>query len=355
VPALAPRAATVTLDEYHLLSSDGLGTWLVTLDATPARASACAGIDRVLQSLEDPNASASVPSTENYRAWIGLVDPTCKLEYQQGRAPALANRLHEWAVSSNLGQRVPARILACTLHDAGALENLHAWLHDERSLAARAACFDRLLEWPEAVSIRQRALAYAVRGTGNKHVDPAVLFVSSQDDSPIVLDRLTPVLNAAAEKHAAGFDRLYANLCRDRSGAAAPQRTNACESLHDEHEANWTGYGKAIVTSVVATTLVAGAITTAYLARHSEGSRAIATSSGIVGGLLIGGAIGVGLQGHDRSGAGSAALLWTGVLAGSIGGGVAAYFASRSPGARAPTTGVALALPYIVTLGVAFQ
>jgi hypothetical protein len=238
MPDFSPHSPVVTLDEYHLLTSDGLGTWLITVDQTPARANACAGLERVFQSLEDPRASANLPSTDNYRSWIDLVDSACKPEYERGQAPALAKRLHDAASSTNVRQRVPARIIACALHDASALESLPSWLDDERSLTARAACFDRLLEWPEAAAIRKRALAQAVRGTRRKlHVDPAILLVSSRDDSPIILDRLTPVLYGAAHQHAAGLDRLYANLCRDRSGAAGPERINACESVHDEREA----------------------------------------------------------------------------------------------------------------------
>jgi hypothetical protein len=354
LPDLSPHAPVITLDEYHLLTSDGLGTWLITLDQTPVRANACAGLERFFQTLENPGASANLPSTDNYRSWLDLVDSACKPEYQRGQAPALAKRLHDWASSNDAGQRVPARIIACALHDADAIENLPSWLDDERSLTARAACFERLLEWPEAAAARKRALAQAVRGTRRKlHVDPAILLVSSQDDSPIVLDRLTPVLYAAAHQHAAGLDRLYANLCRDRSGAAGPERLSACESLEDDREASSNRHGGGTVVALVATTLVAGSVTAAYFTRHEDVSRGIATGSGILGGFTLGGIVGVAVQGGEVQR--DNAIMATGMLAGAIGGGVGAYLASRSPSARAPMTGVGLALPYLVTLIVALQ
>ena len=76
----------------------------------------------------------------------------------------------------------------------------------------------------------------------------------------------------------------------------------------------------------------------------------MATGSGALGGATIGAVGGLAIAYNRWDSKNAGALIFGGAIVGGVLGGVAAYYASASPSARAPTTAVGLVFPCIFVL-----
>jgi hypothetical protein len=102
--------------------------------------------------------------------------------------------------------------------------------------------------------------------------------------------------------------------------------------------------------------LFGGVVATAYVTRDSDVGRGITTGAGALGGATLGAGVGalagiaIGLP--NLSDKPVVPSIIVGALAGAVLGGIASHNLSASPSACAPTTGVALAFPYLLVLAI---
>ncbi|HSS39447.1 MAG TPA: hypothetical protein VLT58_11815, partial [Polyangia bacterium] len=358
---------TIALDDAHLLGigSSGAVTELA-LDGRAPPGRPCDGLARYLGQPRRP-----APSVFE----MGLVGDGCRAQVRRGEAPEVLARVRAW--TDEAGQTADtfvatvesvnadsARAFACALQNPAALQELPRWLKRSRG-RFHGICYRSLVTWPGADAVWERALRTAVskNSAGDWYVDRAVSDLVAAVPTREMRDRLVPTVRTAAERHASGFDDLRDGVCKadpDASGA----RQQTCAELASLHEKDW--WQKAAEEAakptppaypiLIATAVLAGATGVAYATRNEGASRAIATTSGALGGLTLGftaagvglvASRGWGLPGGGRDGGGwlAAASLLGGVL-----GGIGAYAASGSPASRAPVTAVGLAIPFVFTV-----
>jgi hypothetical protein len=215
--------------------------------------------------------------------------------------------------------------------------------------------------------VRGQILGRAVRKRegnwqGRWEIDPAVVAAANVMGSPELHGVLLPVLAGAHAHQALGYDRLRDAVCmNDRTMSS--DRARACSTLPVEGEDEWRQQRQIsrLLASGATTAVFAGAVTAAFVERHDEAGRLIATGAGVPLGAVIGLTVGGVLVSHlahiqDRSGAYSArdrvlvaGALVGGAVAGSVLGGWAARALAASPGARAPVTAIALAPVFLTT------
>ena len=194
-------------------------------------------------------------------------------------------------------------------------------------------------------------------------VDGTVIAAAEASGAAQVRDRLAPVLITAKERHAAGYDRLRAAVCREGESMSG-DRARACSALPAELEADWrrSDHLEQWVIRGVATAAYAGAITETTAEPRTTASRDIATAAvvpvGAAVGMVVFGLVANNavlgrdspLTASDPAGArifvvGSAIA---GAVAGSVAAGWLAY--SASAGSRESVTFLALTPVYLTTM-----
>ena len=362
---------TIALDDAHLLGigSSGAVTELA-LDGRGPPGRPCDGLARYLGQPQRPTPSVIE---------MGFVGDGCREQVRRGEAPEVLARVRAWTdeaapPAATFGATVQsvnadsARAFACALQDPAALQELPRWLTRSQG-RFHAICYRSLVTWPGADAVWERALRTVVsKNAAGWYVDRAVIDLVAAVPTREMRERLVSTLRTAAERHAGGFDDLRDAVCKpdpDASGA----RQQTCAQVASLHQKDWWRQAAEEAAQptppaypiLIATAVLAGATGVAYATRNEGASRAIATTSGALGGLTLGfTAAGVGLLtshgwgvpggGHDAGGWVAAASLLGGVL-----GGIGAYAASGSPASRAPVTAAGLAIPFLFTVVASFH
>jgi hypothetical protein len=303
------------------------------------------------------------------RATLALASEACRADVRRdpsGRLPsfvrdALSRREPGWV---NVG-----RVVACAVQDPAYLAAVPEWLADERHAEARAACFTTLWTWPGGEAIRPSAFGRAVRGDPpgaadeakqSWYVDRALLSVIARpgDLRPEARDRLLPVLRAAEERRAIGYDSLRAGLCV----AGEPwsgERARMCGDPSARSEAGW-GEDRERVwrwsMRLGATVPYLGAVAVAYVRRDSDLGLGIATGAGALAGASVGILLGAwaALADADPDYVEVAVVLGAAVL-GTLGGIAAHAAVDDSPEWRTPLTAGALLIPLTIVWGSAHR
>ena len=132
------------------------------------------------------------------------------------------------------------RVVACAVQDPAYLSAVPEWLADERHAEARAACFATLGTWPGAGrcarppsggrSARVRRLVRRSRAALGGRA-PGRLGREMRD-------QLAPVLRAAEERQAVGYDSLRAGVCVANERWSA-ERAQICGAPSASSEARW--------------------------------------------------------------------------------------------------------------------
>ena len=291
------------------------------------------------------------------------MSPACREQVHRGQAPALLSLVRTW--TGQTGAVDLGRSVACALQDDGSAKVLGAWLRDDESRRARSICLQSMATWPAAEPAWKPALDRAVRKVaGAYYVDPAVQALAAEVPRADVRERLVPVLRAADDRHASGFEQLRRGVCVvDPEMSAARRQT--CSDLVSRREADWrrprpSGDTHPAATVIVASALYAGAVALTYAAREQDAGRGIATGAGAVGGATLGiaasGLVALGAGTHSRGSIDAVpALLLGGAIAGGVLGGIAAHSLAREPSNRTAVTAVSLAVPYLLTLAITFN
>jgi hypothetical protein len=304
------------------------------------------------------------------RAYTVLITPACRAETRRGAAPAATSAARAWTQRREPGWIDRGRILLCTMQDPASLGEVAAWTADPDHAEVRAVCVSELATWPGAESVRDQILGRAVRQPagsrqGRWEIDPAVVATANVMGTPELHEALLPVLAAAHAHQALGYDRLEEAICAG-AGTMSEDRARTCSTPPADAEDEWrqSRQTSRLLTTGLATAVFAGAVTGAFVERHDETGRRIATGAGVPLGALIGittfgVALGSVASRHYKSGPHSAGdkvlgatVLVGGSVVGGLLGGLAARALAASPGARAPVTAVALAPIYLTTVFV---
>ena len=164
-----------------------------------------------------------------------------------------------------------------------------------------------------------------------------------------------PLLRAAQQRHAEGVDALRAQLC---SASASGELARACDAVEDEDENAWfadhSHRPRLLLNFGIATAVIGGLTTLAYVDRNGTGGHAVAIGSGILGGAALGG---VGTIMLSKPGGDTRAL--TLLLAipvavgGAAAGGALAAYTSRKPGeGRFVTAAFPLSAAWLTSVGL---
>jgi hypothetical protein len=255
------------------------------------------------------------------------------------------------AVSASLGRFV-VRVLVFVLVAASALTFASA--------AARAeGVANTEVGPPFADAIRDRQTSWA-----RWEVKEAVIAAAKAPESPQVRDQLVPVLVAAHERNASGYDRLRAAVCTGCETMSA-DRVRACTTLPAGLEDGWRRRDRieTWVVGGVVTAAYAGAIAATIIERDGDTGRGVATAAGVPIGTLTGiiavaGATRPVFASSDEKGGSystgqkilAASVAVGGAIAGGVIGGWVAHSLADSPGARVTVTAVALTPMYLATL-----
>lgn len=358
VPVVANRVApgylTVALDEMHLLEVSATGAVVqLALDGRPPPGAACDGLSRYL---------ASVPPDGARGEEASLVSAGCRAEVESGRAVDLQRLLRGWAGDER--RQASGRAFLCALHDPVAAESLPRWLRAPHS-PGRSICLSVAATWPAAQSAYDAAIAAGVYKQGHAWFVDGELVASAT--TPALVERLTPMLRAAAGQRAWGFDNLRRLLCTDTAQPSADRR-DACAATASLKESAWRDEEQRandqrryaprsrLPRVLIATGLYGGAIATAYATRELAVGRGIATGAGIVGGATLG----VSLAGlvvrygswSASEGEGVGMMILAGALLGGTLGGWALHAAASTADYRAPLTAAGLALPCALAIAL---
>jgi hypothetical protein len=180
----------------------------------------------------------------------------------------------------------------------------------------------------------------------------------AQSGTPAARDQLVPILEAAAARHALGYEELRAAVCVPGE-AASDARARACATLPVKSAEEWARLDRLERRLVLgaSTVLYAGAVTAAFVASNSGGSRSLATATGAADGALAGAMVGaitlIPLH-LARCESNACALLIVGTeVGGMIAGGVLGgrWAHDLGPAARGPLVAAGLA-PFIFTVFV---
>jgi hypothetical protein len=203
-----------------------------------------------------------------------------------------------------------------------------------------------------------RALVEAALRSGAEGVEVQSWVVPLLRQHDELANAAGPLLLEAKARQASGFDALRASLCEPVPRGPLAQ---SCAQSKPLEEQGWKRSGEVrtkLICLGIATAVVGGLGTLAYVDRDGDGGRAIAIGSGIVGG----GALGFGLTKAAAAGGGipAAALFMLvavpATVLGSVAGGLVATKASEQPGAaRFATAAVPLSALWLtgVSLTVA--
>jgi hypothetical protein len=351
---VAPGYLTVALDDMHLLEVSTTGAVVqLALDGRPPPGAACQGLSRYLASVSPDGVRGREAS---------LVSAGCRAEAEGGHAPDLQRLVRGWAREEQ--RQASGRAFMCGLHDPVAAESLPRWLRDRRS-PGRSTCLSVAATWPAAQPAYDAAIADGVyRHDAAWFVDGDLVASAT---TPALLERLTPMLRAAAGRRAWGFDNLRRLLCSDQAPASADRRAG-CAATATLKESAWRDEERRaddqrryaprsrLPRVLVATALYGGAIATAYATRDGDVGRGITTGAGIVGGATLGVSLaGVAvLHGNwSRSeGEGVGMMIIAGLLLGGTLGGWALHAAAGPVDYRAPLTAAGLVLPYVLAIAL---
>jgi hypothetical protein len=290
------------------------------------------------------------------RATLALASAACREEIRRDRSGRLPGFVRD-ALARQPGWVNVGRIVACATQDPAYLSAVPGWLADEGHAEARAACFATLGTWPGAESVRPSAFGRVVRDNERgSYVDRALLSVLGLPGawSRETRDQLAPVLRAAEERQAVGFDSLRAAVCVGNERWSA-QRAQICGDTSASSEARWRedrGRVQRWTIRLGATVPYAVAVAVAYAGRDSDVGLGVATGAGVLAGASIGILLGAwaALADSDDD------LIEVGMVLGTVALGIAGGFAAHaavddSPNWRAPLTAGALLLPLTIVWG----
>jgi hypothetical protein len=255
------------------------------------------------------------------------------------------------------------RTFTCAFSEGVPPPEIADWMTSQELPLARATCLTQLPRWPGGEAAFAAALENAVRlaPNGGWEIDPALLAAVQATEAPDLRGRLGPTLRAAQARRAHGYDTLRAAAC-PKGAADPPELRSACAAASRSSEKSWMAdhdRGGAVAAVVAATAIVGGTVAAAHAWRNDGFGRGIATGAGVVGGMTAGAGLGslIVLRSHPSKSEGEtiAALILGGALAGGILGGVAAYHLAEEPDARLPVAVAGLALPYLLTIAIAFK
>jgi hypothetical protein len=291
------------------------------------------------------------------RATLALAS-ACREEIRRDPSGRLAGFVRD-ALARQSGWVNVGRIVACALQDPAYLSAVPEWLADERHPEARAACFATLATWPGAEAVRPSAFARAVReGDHGWYVDPALLSVLGRPNawSSDARDQLAPVVRAAEQRHAVGFDSVRAAVCVANERWSA-ERAQICRETSARSEARWRedrGRVRRWTIRLGATVPYVAAVAVASAARDSDLGLGIATGAGALAGASVGVLLGAwaALADADPDFV-EAGVVVGAVLLGTLGGFAAHAAVDDSPDWRAPLTGGALLVPLTIVWGSA--
>lgn len=313
--------------------------------------------------VEDGLKSTQLMAPRNYAA---RVTPACRADARRGAASAAVA-----AARALLQRGEPAwidrgHVLLCLMQDPGSLGEVAAWIDDPDHSAVRAVCVSALATWPDAKAVRDQVLGRSVRKSpGNLHgrweIDPAVVAAAGEMGTPELLEALLPVLAAARDHQAFGYDRLRDTVCM-AEGTPSEEHARACATLPVDAEEAWrrSRLPAQLLVSGALTAAFVGSVVGAYVERHDETGRRIATGAGVplgaLVGMVVGAGVGVAVSGQQKNAHLSTrakVLMGASTIAGTVAGGVlggwATHALAASPGNRATVTGVALAPIYFGT------
>jgi len=292
------------------------------------------------------------------RATLALASAACREEIRRNPSGPVTGVVRD-ALARQPGWVNVGRVVACATQHPAYLSAVPDWLADERHAEARAACFATLGTWPGAESVRPSAFGRVVRKQERGwYVDPALLSVVGRPSawSHAVRDQLAPVLRAAEERRATGFDSLRAAVCVGDERWSA-ERVQICGETSASSEAPWRedqGRVQRWAIRLGATVTYAGAVAVAYVGRDSDLGLGVATGAGVLAGASVGVLLGAAaaLADADPDFVEASTVLWAIVL-GTLGGFAAHAAVDDSPDWRAPLTAGALLVPLTIVLGSA--
>jgi hypothetical protein len=292
------------------------------------------------------------------RATLALASAACRAEIRRDPSHRLLGFVRD-ALARQPGWVNVARVVACAVQAPAHLSSVPEWLGDERHPEARAACFATLGTWPGAEAVRPSAFERAVRkGDLGWYVDPALLSVIGRagEWGPDARDRLAPVVRAAEQRRAIGFESLRAMVCVAGERATA-ERGEICRATSASSEAAWRadrGRGQRWAIRLGATLPYGGAVAVAYAGRNSDVGLGVATGAGALAGASLGVLLGAwaALADADEDFV-EASMLVGSVLLGTLGGVAAHAAVQNSPDWRAPLTAGVLLVPLTIVWGSA--
>jgi hypothetical protein len=339
---------------------------LFSLDERAPPGAPCDGLERYLAVVSDGTVfgSARTVSRNDVREALALVTPACRAEVRQGGAAALRARLRAWSAAPKAAPRELGRTFTCAFAEGIPPTDISDWMTSQDLPLARATCLTQLPRWPGGEAAFATALQSAVRKApdGAWAVDPALLAAAQETDAQALRRRLGPTLLEAQARRARGFDTLHVAACaKDAAPSPSELRTACAAAARAAKEGSMMENDRSggVAAVVAATVIVAGTVAAAHVGRDEGFGRGIATAAGVVGGMTagvgLGGLIAIGGGASKNEGETIAALIVGGALAGGILGGVAAYYLAEAPEARLPVTAAGLALPYILTIAIAFR
>jgi hypothetical protein len=293
------------------------------------------------------------------RASLALASAACRQEVRRNPSGPLPRFVRDALASPEPGWVNVGRVVACAVQDPAYVSAVPEWLADERHAEARAACFATLGTWPDSAAIRASVFARAIRGGDDGwYVDRALLAVVERpgDLGPEMRDQLVPVLRAAEQRQAIGYDRLRAGVCvaNERWSAA---RGLICGGASTSSEARWREDRQRIWRWSIrlgATAPYLGAVAVTYAQRDSDVGLGIATGSGALAGASLGVLLGAwaALADADPDFVEVSMVLGAALL-GTLGGIAAHAAVDDSPRWRAPLTAGALLVPLTIVWGSA--
>ncbi len=351
------------VDDRHVVGLEAFAVRLLTLDDQPNRERPCDGVERFLRDgfgsgpvtkAADPSLPAGFDLT--------LVSDACREQVRRGEAPQLLALVRGWTARPEAVWRDLGRTLSCAIQDPGALPAIPGWFSGRGPRVTRSTCISALIDWPNAEVARGKAFEKLVTsdeyGWDLEEVLPSVL---SSNPSPALRNELVPALQEAQrqsvqpeKRQGADIGGLYRQICDGVDEASSERRTACARGPSGGFQASQHRV-KHPVLDIGVTLVAAGFVAGTYAARNSDLGRTMATGAGALGGAILGFVAGATIAVQNsgaffqKSGSddGLGALLFGATVAGSVLGGVAAYYATSSPTARAPVAGLGLAFPYV--------
>ena len=293
------------------------------------------------------------------RATLAFASAACREEVRRDHSGRLPSFVRDALARPEPGWVNVGRVVACAVQDPAHLPDVPEWLADERHAEARAACFATLGTWSGGGAVRASAFGRAVRaGEDGWYVDRALLSVVGRpgDLGPDMRDRLVPVLRAAEERQAVGYDSLRAGVCVANEPWSAA-RGLICGAPNPSSEARWREDRQRVRRRWIrlgATVPYLGAVAVTYAQRDSDLGLGIATGAGALAGASVGVLLGAWAAMADADPDFVEVSMVVGAaLLGTLGGIAAHAAVDDSPQWRAPLTAGALLIPLTIVWGSA--